>query len=116
MKRNQMLEIAVRALASKKAVELQAVEVTDITVLADYFLFVSGTSSTHIKTLAEETEFQLEQAGVRPHHIEGRATGWILLDYGSLVIHVFQQEQRQFYGLDKLWADGKPVDLTPWLD
>ncbi|MBP5617603.1 MAG: ribosome silencing factor, partial [Clostridia bacterium] len=74
-----------------------------------------GTSSTHVRALAEEVEDRLEQQGVRPQAIEGRATGWILLDYGTVVVHVFTKEARDTYSLERLWCDGEAVDLTAWI-
>ena len=115
MTSTQLIRVAAAALSDKKAVDIKAVEIGDLTILAEYFLFASGTSSTHVKTLAEEVEYKLSEQGVEPHHIEGRATGWILLDYGTLVVHVFSREAREFYSLERLWGDGKPVELETLL-
>ncbi len=110
------LELAVRAakaLDSKKAEDLKVIGIRDVSVLADYFVLATGTSSTHVKALAEETEFQLEKDGVRANHKEGyRSNSWVLLDYGSVVVHVFTEESRKFYDLDRLWQDGETVDLS----
>lgn len=107
----EILKIAANALNEKKARELNAVKVADLTVLCEYFLMCTATSSTHVRALADEVEDKLEQAGVRPHHIEGRATGWIALDYGSVIVHVFGRNEREFYGLDKMWSDAENIDL-----
>ncbi len=106
-----ILKIAANALNSKKARELNAVKVADLTVLAEYFLMCTATSSTHVRALADEVEEKLSEAGVQPHHIEGKTTGWIVLDYGSVIIHVFSRDQREFYALDKMWSDGEQVEL-----
>lgn len=111
MESNKVLEIAANALNEKKAMDLAAIKVEDLTVLTEYFLLSTATSSTHVRALADEVEFKLEQAGLAPHHIEGRATGWILLDYGSVIIHVMSREAREFYNLDKMWSDGEQIDL-----
>ena len=108
----EILKIAVNALNAKKATELNAVKVSDLTVIADYFLICTASSSTHVRALAEEAEAKLSEAGVQPHHIEGKATGWIVLDYRSVIIHVFSRDQREFYALDKMWSDGEQVDLN----
>ena len=77
-----------------------------------YFVIVSGTSNTHVKALADEVEYELTQQGVEPHHIEGRATGWILLDYSSVLVHVFTGESREYYNLERLWQDAKTIDIS----
>lgn len=107
----EILKIAANALNAKKAKELNAVKVSEITVLAEYFLMCTATSTTHVRSLADEVEEKLSEAGVQPHHIEGRTTGWIVLDYGSVIIHVFNRDQREFYALDKMWSDGEQVKL-----
>lgn len=110
-----ILRQAALALSKKKGVDLTAVRVGDLTILTEYFLIANGTSSTHVRALAEEVEDRLEQQGVRPQAIEGRATGWILLDYGTVVVHVFTKEARDTYSLERLWCDGEAVDLTAWI-
>ncbi len=113
---NEKLRIALNALNEKKAMELAAIRVGDLTSVADYFVLATATSNTHVKTLADEVEFKLSEAGVQPHHVEGRATGWILIDYCDIVVHVFSREARQFYNLDKMWFDGEAVDLSKYLE
>ena len=110
------MRIALNALNEKKAMELAAIRVGDLTSIADYFVLATATSNTHVKTLADEVEFKLSEAGVQPHHVEGRATGWILIDYCDIVVHVFSREARQFYNLDKMWFDGEAVDLSKYLE
>lgn len=111
METKEILKIAANALNDKKALDLNAIKVDDLTVLTEYFLMASATSSTHVRSLAEEVEFKLSESGLEPRHIEGRTTGWILLDYGSVIVHVFNKESREFYNLDKMWNDGQAVDL-----
>lgn len=108
------LELAKKAaniLDNKKAREISVIGIRDISVLADYFVIATGTSSTHVKALADEVEFQLKEEGTAAGHIEGyRSNSWILLDYGNVIIHIFTEESRQFYDLDRLWQDGEKVD------
>lgn len=111
----QMIETAVKALDDKKAKGITAMRITDLTILADYFLIASGTSTTQVKALAEEVEYKLSQAGIEPDHIEGKSTAWILLDYGSVVVHIFLKDTREFYDLERLWSDAGRVDLSPFL-
>jgi ribosome-associated protein len=112
----EILKIAANAVNAKKAREMNAIKVSDLTVLCEYFLICTATSSTHVRALADEVEEKLEQAGLRPHHIEGKTTGWIVLDYGSVIVHVFGRNEREFYGLDKMWDDAESVDLEKILD
>jgi len=107
----EILTVAANALNEKKAREISAVKIDKLTVLTEYFLMCTATSSTHVRALCDEVEDKLEQAGLKPHHIEGKTTGWIVLDYASVIIHIFSRDQREFYGLDKMWSDGEIVDL-----
>lgn len=109
---DKKLEIAVKALDSKKAVEITALEVGSLTIVADHFVIAAGTSNTQVRALADEVEYQLGLEGYEPRQIEGKATGWILLDYHDLVVHVFLQDQREYYNLEKLWADATELDIS----
>ena len=116
METTNILKIAANALNEKKAKELSAIRVSDLTALSEYFLIATATSSTHVRALADEVEDKLAAAGLEPHHIEGRTTGWIVLDYISVIVHVFIGDQREFYGLDKMWSDGEQIELGGLLD
>lgn len=107
-----ILTVAANALNDKKAMELAAVKIRDISDIADYFLICTATSNTHIRALADEVEEKLKAAGVEPGHIEGRTSDWLLLDYGTVVVHIFGRKSREFYSLDHMWQDGEQVDLT----
>lgn len=113
---NEKLRVALNALNDKKAVDLAAIKIGDLTSVADYFILATATSNTHVRALSEEVEFKLSEIGVEPHHIEGRATGWVLLDYCDFVVHVFSRDAREFYNLDKMWYDGETVDLSKYLE
>lgn len=102
----------VKTLDKKKAVDIKAIHITEFSIVADYFVIASGTSNTHVKSLADDVEFELSELGVKPNHIEGRATGWILLDYGSVIVHVFTGESREYYNLERLWSDANTLDLS----
>lgn len=102
-----------KVLDNSKALDVKVLKIEDVTVLADYFVIASGTSTTHTAALADEVEFQLQQKGVKPISSEGYdSKNWVLLDYGSVIVHVFVPGTRTFYDLEHLWADGEPVDLT----
>ena len=105
--------IATKALDEKKGIDIKLLRIEKISSLADYFLICTGTSNTHVKTLCDYVEFAMEQAGEQPLGREGhRGNTWELLDYGCLVIHVFTDEARQFYSLERVWADAEVIDLT----
>ena len=116
METKEILKIAANALNDKKALNIKAIKIGDLTVLCDYFLLATATSSTHVRSLSEEVEFKLSEAGVEPLRVEGKSTGWILLDYGSIIIHVFTRDSREFYGLDQMWADGEETELDNMLN
>ena len=106
--------LAARALSDKKGKEIQALEIADLTTLADYFVLATGSSNTQINALVDNVEKVLhEEAGEDPLHREGYRGGtWVLLDYGCVVVHIFNDEARKFYSLEHLWADGEEVDLS----
>ena len=107
---------AAKALDDKKAVDVRVLKVHDLTVLTDYFVIASGTSTTHTAALADEVEYQLGQQGIKPLSTEGfDSKNWVLLDYGCVIVHVFMEEARQFYGLERLWADGKEIDISSFI-
>ena len=110
--------LAAKALSDKKGKEIRVLEITELTTLADYFVLATGSSNTQINALVDNVEKVLtEEAGEEPLHREGYRGGtWVLLDYGCIAIHVFNQEAREFYGLERLWQDGKPVDLAGVVD
>lgn len=111
----ELLFSAVQILDKKKGMDIKALEITEISSVADYFLLATGTSSTHIRALADEVDEELSKLGVQPDHIEGKSTGWILLDYKSVVVHIFTQSERELFNLEKLWSDAKEVDLRDLL-
>lgn len=115
MTAQEILKNAVRALDEKKAENITAMEIGDLTIVSEYFVIATGNSTTHVKALADEVEYALSQEGLEPDHIEGRSTGWILLDYESVVVHVFLAESRDFYDLERLWTDAKPIDVAALL-
>ena len=112
----ELAEIAVKALDSKKGKEIRLIRIDKITTLAEYFVICTGTSNTQINALGDEVEKELTEKGEEPLHREGYRGGtWVLLDYGCVVVHVFNDEARKFYSLEHLWADGEPVDISEYL-
>ena len=97
---------------------IQAIRVGEVTVLADCFIIASTTNPTHVKALADEVEFQLkEKFNVVPDHMEGyQAADWIVMDYGDVVVHIFHEKAREYYSLEKLWSDGTPMEVASLLE
>ena len=109
---NKILNLIIDALEDKKAVNIKAIDIHNLTTVAYYFVIASGTSVTHIKALSDNLVEKLEENGLRPLRIEGyNHARWILLDYGDVIAHIFHEENREYYGLERLWQDGEPVNL-----
>lgn len=101
-----------RVLDSKKGQDIRVLHIRDLTVIGDYFVIAGGNSSTQVQALAAEVEYQLNLQGIHPLHTEGQDTrSWILLDYGSVIVHIFEPQARSYYDLERLWADAEPVDI-----
>ena len=112
-KAEELAKKIANVLDSKKAVNIKLLKLTDETILTDYFVIANGTSTTHVKNLAGEVEFKLGEEGIKPAHAEGMAgNAWILLDYTTVIVHVFTKEARDFYNLERLWADAEAVEFT----
>lgn len=108
MEMNELYDCIISTLEDKKAKDLKIIDIHDLTIIANYFVICSGTSATHIKTLADEVEYRLEEKGVKPLRKESyNSARWILLDYGDIVVHIFHEEDREFYSLERLWQDGR---------
>ena len=106
-------EIACKAADDKKAWDIVTLDMSDSSLMADYFVICTASSTTQIKALADVCEKALKDAGEPPHHVEGHRGGtWILLDFSSVVVHIFNEEAREFYDLERLWSDAAPVDLS----
>lgn len=106
-------KLAVKALTSKKGIQIKLIKISDISSIADYFVIATGSSNTHVKALADEVEYRLDEAGISVSHIEGyRSDSWILLDYIDIIVHVFSDEAREYYDLERLWQDGEEIDVS----
>ena len=104
---NQYVETIADALYQKKAHNIVALDVSEMTVITDAMVIASGRSALQVKTLADEVEERMSEAGVEPRRKEGQQDGrWVVLDYGDVLVHVFHMEEREFYRLDQLWDNG----------
>ncbi len=108
---------AVKAIREKLGTELRLYHVEETTVLTDYYVIATGRSTTHIKALADQVAFRLGEGGVPPHHEEGREGGtWLLLDFSSVIVHIFSKADREYYNLERLLPEGTEVDISAFLE
>jgi ribosome-associated protein len=107
-----IVRMAAQSALDKKADELVVLDLQGLSTVADFFLVCSGVSATQVDTIADAVRTALRAAGVRPRHLEGTAqSGWLLLDYGDVVVHVFLGETRAFYALERLWGDAPVLSM-----
>lgn len=105
--------VLAKALDSKKGNEIKVLKTQNLTTLADYFVICTATSNTQVKAMSDACEEAMEKHGEHVHHIEGHRDGtWLLLDFSDVVVHVFTDETRKFYDLERLWGDAEEVDLS----
>jgi len=107
----------VKVLSDKKALNIEVIDIQKVSQIADYFIICSGTSSTHVKALADEVEFQIGDKGSDiAYHKEGyKGATWVLLDYRDVIVHIFHGQTRDFYNLEHLWTDGEKIDTNKLL-
>ena len=109
----EMVKIAVAALDEKKGEDIRIIDISDVTVIADYFIIATGSNINQVQALVDNVQEALFKAGHETSKIEGYHTGaWVLLDYNHIIIHVFSKEDRLFYDLERIWRDGKTVDVA----
>lgn len=107
---DMMVLTAYRALDEKKGRDIRIIKISDISVIADYFVIVDGGSSSQVNALVDNVEEKMHLAGYAMKQREGRDGTWVLLDYGDVIIHVFDSENRSFYNLERIWSDGQEID------
>lgn len=109
----EMAMVLARTLDSKKGEDIKVLKTEDLTTLCDYFVLCTATSNTQIKAMSDACEEEMEKRGEPAHHIEGHREGtWLLMDFSSVVVHVFTDEARKYYDLERLWADAQEVSLA----
>ena len=107
----KMLKLIYNALSDKKGEDIKIIDISQISILADYFIIVNGNNSSQLTAMVDEVEEVLAKNGYHDGKIEGiRSTEWILMDYGNVVIHIFSKEARDFYDIERIWRDGVYVD------
>ena len=107
----ELARIAISALEDKKAEDIRLIDIGDVSVLADYFIIANGNNRTQVQAMADEVEERLGRAGASPRQIEGyNSANWVLLDFGDVIIHIFDAQNRLFYDLERIWKDGMQID------
>jgi len=105
-----MANKAIELLKDKKARDIKLLDIHEVSTIADYFIIATGNSTTQVQAMSDELEEKLGILGYKMHHKEGFRNGrWVLLDYGSVVIHLFHDEERKFYNLERIWVDAKTI-------
>ena len=113
MTSKEMIKIAYNAIDDKKGMDISIIDISEISVLADYFIIAGGSNINQIKAIADNVVEQLGKEDVHPKSIEGyNYANWILMDYKDIVVHVFNQDDRLFYDLERIWRDGKTVNIN----
>lgn len=110
-KAKEMVKIAVNAMKDKKAEDVRVIDISKVTVIADYFIIANGSNTNQVQAIVDNVQEQLHKAGYTNPRVEGyQSASWILLDYNDVIIHVFSKEDRLFYDLERIWRDGIEVD------
>ena len=113
----EMARIAYEALSEKKGEDIKVIDIHTVSVIADYFVIASGTNSNQVQAIVDNVEEQLGRAGFEAKQIEGnRNSSWILMDYGDVIVHIFDEENRLFYDLERIWRDGKVLEMDEFLE
>ena len=108
----EMVKTAVAALQDKKGEDIRVIDISGVTVIADYFIIASGSNPNQVQALVDKLEEQMYKAGYDDPRVEGYNTAsWVLLDYNDVIVHVFSQDDRLFYDLERIWRDGKEIDV-----
>ena len=116
MTSKELAKLACDALDDKKALEIKVINIENVSTLADYFIIASRNNLNQVQAIVDNVEEQLGRAGYEPKQVEGtRGSNWILMDYGDVIIHVFDEENRLFYDLERIWRDGKELDAADFL-
>ena len=114
---NEMVKLAITALEDKKGEDIRVIDIREVSVLADYFLIASGYNGNQVQAMADNVEEELGKAGYPCKQVEGyQSANWILMDYGDIIVHVFDKEDRLFYDLERIWRDGKITEASEFAE
>ncbi len=113
MEAKEMAKLAIQALEDKKADDIKVIDISDVSTIADYFIIASGKNRSQIQAMCDNVDETLGRAGVSIKQTEGyKNANWILMDYGDIIVHIFDTENRLFYDLERIWRDGKEMDRS----
>ena len=109
----EMVKIVYNAMDAKKAMDIERIDISEISVIADYFIVTNGNNQPQVDAIVDNIEYEMMKNGFTPKRIEGskQSSGWILMDYGDIIVHVFNRDDRSFYNLERIWKDGKNVKI-----
>ena len=108
----EMTKLAIAALEDKKANDVRVIDIAGVSVIADYFVIASGSNTNQVQAMADSVREALGRAGHEPRQVEGYGSAnWILMDYNDIIVHIFSDESRTFYDLERIWRDGKEVSV-----
>ncbi len=112
-----LMRTATKAADGRKAIDIKVLHVEELTTLCDYFIICSGTSTPHMNAIYEEIDMKLSEAGIKPAAREGLGNpGWVLLDYGDVIVHIFNENSREFYSIERLWSDAEEINVENLID
>lgn len=113
----EMTKLACKALDDKKGFDIKVIDIHGVSVIADYFVIASASNQNQVQAMVDSVQEMLGRAGYEAKQVEGnRSSTWILMDYGDVIIHIFDEENRLFYDLERIWRDGKAIDVKEFLD
>lgn len=113
----EMAKLACRAIDDKLGKDIKVIDIHEVSVIADYFVIASGSNQNQVQAIVDNVEEQLGRAGYEAKQIEGtKNSSWILMDYGDMIVHVFDEENRLFYDLERIWRDGTVLDMNEFLE
>jgi len=116
MEAKEMAKLAIQALEDKKAQDIKVIDIGEVSTIADYFIIASGKNRSQIQAMCDNVDETLERAGVSKKQTEGyQNANWVLMDYGDIIVHIFDTENRLFYDLERIWRDGKEIDTEELL-
>ena len=112
----EMAQLACKAIDDKKGKDIKVIDIHEVSVIADYFIIASASNQNQVQAIVDNVEEQLGRAGFEAKQVEGtRNSSWVLMDYGDMIVHVFDEENRLFYDLERIWRDGKVLDMDEFL-
>lgn len=112
MTSREIADIAVEAIKDKKGLEIKMIDISNVSVMADFFIIASGSSTNQVQAISDNVEEKLSESGLKPRQVEGyQNANWVLLDYQDVVVHVFDKEMRIFYDLERIWKDGEMISV-----